>query len=288
MITEIDIGTYASTPWALRLGTEETFASIYGRFYHDTVTPAFLSLPFFLGEQEGGYENPTNLTKSNWQRVHGDDSSFFGFVSSDPVLNQHFADAMDCHSKGNFTSWVDVYDTSQIISARHDRPLVVDIGGSKGHDIEKFLQKHPEVSKTCLVLQDLPEVLEKFTIHSGITAYPYNFFTPQPVKGARIYYFHIVLHDWPDESAVAILKNVRDAMEPGYSKILIHEVLVSERAPSLTVTTLDLTMMALFSTFERSEEHFRGLICSIEGLRISRIWKARQAVESIIEVERVA
>ena len=194
---------------------------------------------------------------------------------------------MDCHSKGNFTSWVDLYDTSQIVSARRDRPLVVDIGGSKGHDIEKFLQKHPDVPKACLVVQDLPEVLEKFTMHPGITACPHDFFNPQPVKGARIYYFHIVLHDWPDESAAAILRNVRDAMEPGYSRILIHEVLVNDRAPSLTVTTLDLTMMALFSTLERSEEQFRKLINGVEGLRITKIWKNRQAVESIIEVERI-
>jgi hypothetical protein len=97
-------------------------------------------LPFFLGAQDGGFKNPTALTKSNWQRVHGDDSTFFGFVSSDPLRNQHFADAMDCHSRGNFTSWVDLYDTSQIINARLDHPLVVDMGGSKGHDIEKFLQ----------------------------------------------------------------------------------------------------------------------------------------------------
>jgi hypothetical protein len=96
-----------------------------------------------------------------------------------------------------------------------------------------------------------------------------------------------VLHDWPDEAAINILKNVRDAMEPGYSKILIHEVLVSDRSPSLTVTSLDLTMMALFSTLERSEEQFNKLIDGVGGLRIAKVWKARQAVESIIEVERI-
>ncbi len=166
-------------------------------------------------------------------------------------------------------------------------PLVVDVGGSKGHNIEKFLQKHPDVPKESLILQDLPEVLEKVTIHPGITACPYDFFTPEPVKGARVYYFHIVLHDWPDETATRILEVVRDAMEREYSRLLIHEVLVPAREPSLAATTLDMAMMALFSSLERTENEWRRLIDGVEGLQIAKIWKARQADESIIEIERV-
>ncbi|KAI0189754.1 O-methyltransferase-domain-containing protein [Xylaria flabelliformis] len=286
LITEIDQDTYSSTPWSLRLGTESTFSSIYRRFYHDLVTPLFLSLPSFF--KDTGYKNPTNLLNSNFQHVHGEGSTFFGFVSSNEVMNQQFADAMDCHSAGNFTSWVDLFDTDQVVkAARPGHALVVDIGGSKGHDIEKFLQKHPTVPKESLILQDLPEVLHKFTINPGITVYPYDFFTPQPVKGAAVYYFHIVLHDWPDNKATEILEVVRDAMEPGYSKVLIHEALVAAKEPSLTATTLDMTMMALFSALERSEDQWYKLIGSVEGLQITKIWKARHSVESIIEIERV-
>ncbi|KAI1426461.1 S-adenosyl-L-methionine-dependent methyltransferase [Xylaria sp. FL1777] len=286
LITEIGEDTYASTPWSLRVGTESPFASIYGNFYHDIVTPLFLSLPSFF--REAGYNNPRSLMNSNFQRVHGEGSTFFGFVSSDKILNQQFADAMDCHSAGNFTSWVNLYDTDQVIQdARPGRALVVDIGGSKGHDIEKFLQKHPDVPKESLILQDLPEVLEKFTLPTGITACPYDFFTPQPVKGARVYYFHIVLHDWPDDTATKILEVVRDAMERGYSRLLIHEVIVATKEPSLTATTLDMTMMALFAALERSENEWHSLIGGVEGLQIAKIWRARRAVESIIEIERV-
>ncbi|KAI0912533.1 O-methyltransferase-domain-containing protein [Ustulina deusta] len=204
------------------------------------------------------------------------------------AINQQFADAMDCLSAGNSISWVNLYDTNQIVqAARPGRPLVVDVGGSKGHKIEKFLQKHPDVPKESLILQDLPEVLEKVTIHPGITACPYNFFTPQPVKGARVYYFHIVLHDWPDETATRILEVVRDAMERGYSRLHIHEVLVPAREPSLAATTLDITMMALFSSLERTENEWRRLIDGVEGLQIAKIWKARQADESIIDIERI-
>ena len=41
--------------------------------------------------------------------------------------------------------------------------------------------------------------------------------------GARAYYMHSVLHDWPDEVAATILGRVKDAMRPGYSRLLINE-----------------------------------------------------------------
>ncbi|KAI1267082.1 S-adenosyl-L-methionine-dependent methyltransferase [Xylariaceae sp. FL1019] len=286
LVGEVGEDTYAPTPWSTRLGTESSFASIYKSFYYDIVLPLWKSLPSFF--KKAGYDNPTELTNSNFQYTHGEGSTFFSYVASREETNQAFADAMGCHSEGNFTSWVDLYDTDEMVQAsKPDRALIVDIGGSKGHDIEKFLQKHPDVPKDKLILQDLPEVLAKFTIHPGITPYPYDFFTPQPIKGARAYYYHIVLHDWPDVTATKILETVRDAMEPGYSRILLHEVLVPENKASLTVATLDVTMMALFSALERSEKQWYQLIDGVEGLRIVKIWKARHAVESLIEIERV-
>ncbi|KAI0426961.1 S-adenosyl-L-methionine-dependent methyltransferase [Xylaria sp. FL1042] len=287
LITQIGIDTYAPTPWSIRVGTESTFASIYGKFYYNLVSPLFESVPFFL--KEAGYKNPTSLTNSNFERVHGEGSKIFEYISSDETLNQHFADTMECISVGQRMSWVDLYDINNIIhAARPGNPLVVDVGGSKGHNLEKFLQKYPSVPKEGLILQDLPEVLEKVTVHPGITAYPYDFFTPQSVKGALVYYLSFILHDWLDEMATKILEVLRDAMERRYSKLLIHEVVVFDNEPSLTATTLDITMMATCSSLERSEKEWGRLIEGVEGLRIVKIWKARQAVESIIEVERVS
>ncbi|KAI0798980.1 O-methyltransferase-domain-containing protein [Xylaria sp. FL0064] len=196
---------------------------------------------------------------------------------------------MDCASASQSTPWVDLYDTSQVTqAAKHGCPLVVDVGGSKGHNFETFLKKHLNVPRQDLILQDLPDVLEKATIHPGITACPYDFFTPQPVKGALIYYLHYILHDWSDEMATKILEVLRDAMECGYSNLLVHEVLISVEEPSLTTTTLDIVMMACLNSLERSEQEWRRLIESIEGLRVVKIWEASHAFESIVEVEQVS
>ena len=41
----------------------------------------------------------------------------------------------------------------------------------------------------------------------------YDFFTPQPLIGARAYFFHAVPHDWPDADVLRMLANVKHAMK---------------------------------------------------------------------------
>lgn len=52
----------------------------------------------------------------------------------------------------------------------------------------------------------------------------HNFFEPQPVKNAAVYFLRNVLHDWPDEEACEILSNIRDAAGPN-SKLIVFESL---------------------------------------------------------------
>ena len=77
---------------------------------------------------------------------------------------------------------------------------------------------------------------------------------------------------------------LKDAMEPGYSKILINENIVLEVGTPWQVTCLDWTMMAMAASAERTEVQWRELIRSV-GLRVSGIWMKHPAYESLIEVE---
>jgi hypothetical protein len=122
------------------------------------------------------------------------------------------------------------------------------------------------------------------TIDDTISIHPHDFFEPQPVKGARVYFMHNVLHDWEDTQAKQILSHLAEAMEPGYSKLLIHESLVSSVKPLARVTTSDITMMACLGAKERTEAEWRALVESA-GLKVLNIWRPPHSVESIIEAE---
>lgn len=285
LVTETAEDTFAPTPWAKALAEDPALTSVYGKFYSRLNGPMFMSLPYFLKER--GFNNPTDGTDCNWHYWKDTKDGFFHDVTAEPELAAHFHDAMQCHSKYNLTPWPEVYPTDNILiagKAKPDRALVVDIGGSKGHDLEKFYVRHPDIPNGSLILQDLPEVVKDLKLSKAISPQGYDFFTEQPVKGAAAYFMHNVLHDWTDEKATSILKTVAGAMEKGYSRLLIHESLISAVKPLARVTTSDITMMACLSAQERDEGEWRKLIENA-GLKVVKIWRPAQSVESIIEIE---
>lgn len=49
---------------------------------------------------------------------------------------------------------------------------------------------------------------------------PHDFFEPNPVEHADVYWLRYILHDWSDEYCVRILSAIKSAMGPR-SRILI-------------------------------------------------------------------
>jgi hypothetical protein len=61
--------------------------------------------------------------------------------------------------------------------------LLVDMGGSIGHDLSEFRRKWPDAPGR-LVLQDLPQVIQGAKgLHSSIELMAHDFFREQPIKG---------------------------------------------------------------------------------------------------------
>lgn len=93
---------------------------------------------------------------------------------------------------------------------------------------------------------------------------------------------HSILHDWNDEDSRRILRHLAAAMEKGYSKILINENVVPDLGADWRITSLDLYMMALAASAERTEAEWKELLRSA-GLKVVGIWTMDMAVESLIE-----
>jgi hypothetical protein len=52
----------------------------------------------------------------------------------------------------------------------------------------------------------------------------HDFFTPQPVKNAAVFFLRYVLHDWPTEKAKLILKALRLSATPNTKLILLENI----------------------------------------------------------------
>ncbi|KAF6834854.1 hypothetical protein CMUS01_06008 [Colletotrichum musicola] len=172
-------------------------------------------------------------------------------------------------------------------------PLVVDVAGGLGHDIDEFKKlypNHPGVTVQKLILQDLPVVIKDVKgIDPSIQLMGHDFLTEQPVKGAKAYFMHSIMHDWPDDVCRTILGRLAEAMQLRYSKLLIFEVVIPPTGDYWEATAGDILMMTQLSAVERTEEHWYQLI---EGsglnLKIVKFWKCGQSdVENLIECELV-
>ncbi|OHW92252.1 catechol o-methyltransferase [Colletotrichum incanum] len=127
-----------------------------------------------------------------------------------------------------------------------EAPFFVDIGGSIGHDIMEFHSIHPNTPGK-LILQDLPVVIGQIKqLDPAVTAMGHDFLTEQPVKGARAYYMHSCLHDWPDDVCAKILAQIKAAMRTGYSKLLINENVIPSTGAYWETSALDMVMLTLF------------------------------------------
>ena len=95
-----------------------------------------------------------------------------------------------------------------------------------------------------------------------------------------------VLHDWPDDKARKILHNVVTAMTKGYSKLLLSENVIPATGCHPHLSALDLTMMTLFGSQERTEEHWRQIL-GLEGLKLVAIHSIPSCLKSVLETELV-
>ena len=72
-------------------------------------------------------------------------------------------------------------------------------------------------------------------------------------------------------------------MIPGYSKILINDLVVTQQKQGLFMTMSDMNMLALLGSMERSEKQWHELM-EKAGLVIVKMWTKEARYESIIEV----
>ncbi|KAK7715906.1 hypothetical protein SLS57_006657 [Botryosphaeria dothidea] len=158
-----------------------------------------------------------------------------------------------------------------------DAALVVDVGGSYGDVLQMILKAFPGIPAGRVVLQDRISVIEEAEkldtpALRGVRKMAHDFFTPQPLKGALVYYLRRIMHDWSDDRCRDILSNIRGAMGPE-SRILIHERVMSN-PPSSNSAVDDLAMLNLGGK-ERTEADWRKLLGSVH-LKILKIWRTEK------------
>ncbi|HVN28077.1 MAG TPA: methyltransferase [Candidatus Binataceae bacterium] len=184
--------------------------------------------------------------------------------------------------------------TAMAIAASYDfSPFrrLVDVGGGNGALLTGILGANPHLHGT---LFDLSHAVEKARakiteagLESRCDAVAGDFFKEVP-PGADAYIIKHVIHDWNDERATVILRNIRRTMPP-HGKLLIAEGVYPERVDTSDAARgaagNDVNMLVCTGGRQRSEAEFRSLYAAA-GFKFTKIIPTPARL-SIIEADPV-
>lgn len=196
--------------------------------------------------------------ESPFPRVHG--MGFWEFLAAYPDEGAIFDDAMTEGAESRARA---------LLAARDLRAIgtVVDVGGGKGRLLAALLTAVPGLRG---ILTDRPEVvaaagavLEAAGVADRCVVTTTNFLAEVP-SGGDAYVLALIIHDWPDAEALAILRACHRAMTPGARLWLVEHVLRPDDGrpddQAADVALLDLTMLVLLGARERDAEEYRALL----------------------------
>ncbi|MEU6121390.1 methyltransferase [Streptomyces sp. NPDC047123] len=242
----------------------------------DSLHAAVLMLtdPSFV-RNSAGLEETVRAAGPSFARLFG--KPFFDHLAGDPELRELFDAGM--------TSLSGPVDA--VIAGTYPFPekgTVVDVGGGRGGLLRAVLRGRPGLTGVLYdqapavsthVLADDDGVRGRWRAEAG------DFFAAVP-EGGDLYVLKQVLHDWPDEACLRILRNCRAVMAPDARLLIVDCVLPVGNEPHVG-KTLDVAMAAIVDGRERTEDEFAALLVGA-GLRLTRILPT-DAFPSIVEAE---
>jgi len=190
---------------------------------------------------------------------------FFAYLDTNPELAEVFNNAMTA------TSGI----TNEIALGHYDFTgftLIADVGGGHGALLSTILRRAPQARG---LLYDLPSVVEgadatlKAAGVADRCAREGGSFLERVPDGADAYVMKNIIHDWDDDSALAILRNIRDAIAP-HGKLLLLEMVLPEEANSSLGFQLDIEMLITVGGRERTRAEYANLFARA-GFRLTRV-----------------
>ena len=235
----------------------------------------------FMGEQWhfnvwANMMHSVRTGKPAWGHTHG--AEVFEYFAANPEQAEIFNGAMTDMSVGSAPTVVEAYDFGGF-------GTLADIAGGHGYLLAQILKANPNLSGLRFdvppVVEGAAALLEREGVSARVERVAGDFF--QSVPRADAYIMKHIIHDWDDERATLLLRNINAAMgEEG--RVLIVEVVVPEGNGPHYSKVLDLEMLTSPGGIERTAEEYAALLAAA-GLKLSRIIPTRSPF-SIIEAVR--
>jgi hypothetical protein len=209
------------------------------------------------------------------QHVFG--QSFWDYKRAHPEENDTFNRALAELRGEEHQQIADAYDWTGTKS-------VVDVGGGIGSLLAAIMASRPRIHGVLIeqpeLLPDADRVLRERGVWDRCELLAGNFFDPISATG-ETWTLSQVLHDWPDEKCLEILRRCREAMRPT-DRLLVIEMLTIPCEPNAQVGLIDMVMLMYFGEArQRTVEEYRTLF-DASRFQLSRVLPTAGAF-SIVE-----
>jgi hypothetical protein len=200
----------------------------------------------------------------------------FEYLAGEPELSEIFNDAMTDISELAIPPIIAGYDFSRY-------PTIVDVAGGHGRLLAAILNATPQARG---ILFDQPHVvagaralLEEHRVADRVKLVEGSFFETV-AEGGDAYLLKHIIHDWPDDEAVQILSNVRNAAGAG-KHLLIVEFVIPRHDREFPGNWMDLEMLVGAGARERTAAQY-GRLLSRAGFRLTQVVETASPI-SIVE-----
>jgi C-methyltransferase len=189
----------------------------------------------------------------------------FDYFAGEPELAELFNQTMTSVSELTDGPVVAGYDFSAY-------PTLVDVGGGHGPLLAAILAGAP-ASRGVLydlpgVVASAPRLLREHKVADRVRIAEGSFFDSVP-SGGDAYILKNIVHDWPDDKAVQILRNVREAAGPG-ATVLLVELVIPKHNRDFPGKWVDLEMLLNLGARERTAAEYGDLL-SQAGFQVTRV-----------------
>ena len=257
-------GKFSQTPMSAALRSNTTpslrsFAIMGGREWH--------------GRGWSHLEYCVRTGKQALDKIYG--THIFDFLKQHAAEGQIFHDAMTELSMIDGPAVAEAYNFEGIHT-------IVDVAGGHGFLLATILERNPHLQGTLYEAPHVVEgaangplkpVMERCTLASG------DMFSSVPA-GADAYIMKHIIHDWPDDRCIQLLKACRKGVNP-HGRLLVVDSVIQPGNDFSLGKFLDLQMLIFPSGCERTEKQFRDLF-GAAGWQLRRIIPTA-ASDSIVE-----
>jgi SAM-dependent methyltransferase len=212
------------------------------------------------------------------------DQNMFDYLAGQPELNDIFNEAMTNVSELSIAPLMAAYDFGRFGADA----TIVDVGGGHGRLLSAILAATPRARG---VLFDMPQVvagaaagLRRYHVEDRVEIAEGSFFDDVIPAGGDVYVLKNVIHDWLDDDAERILRNVRSACGTGKHLVLV-ELVIPTHDRDFAGKWLDLDMFVSAAARERTAEEY-GRLLQRAGFRLTRVVETVSPF-SLIEAEAV-